>query len=110
MAMTESRMSLEHFLVLYSLLFATFFSVDATQVMRRPDDYNSSTVNSFQKRDNNKVSFAYFTNWGIYKANFRMLILFPLLGALSNVHNFLEPTDIVTDSLTRKSSLYQGSV
>lgn len=64
---------------------------DATQVMHRPDNYMdppripavdpNAVVNRIQKRAGPKVSFAYFTNWGIYGANF-------------------QPTDIVSTPLT----------
>ncbi|KAF8154682.1 glycoside hydrolase family 18 protein [Crassisporium funariophilum] len=62
--------------------------VDATQVMHRPDRYkeapNRFTIerdpktNVIQRRQTNgKVSFAYFTNWGIYGANFQPTDLKP---------------------------------
>lgn len=60
---------------------AAMVAVEATQVMHRPDNYKDaagtfkvesiSKTNAVQKRAANKVSFAYFTNWGIYDANFR---------------------------------------
>ncbi|KAF8874737.1 glycosyl hydrolases family 18-domain-containing protein [Infundibulicybe gibba] len=76
---------------LATLTCAAIVFVNATQVMHRPDNYKS-TPNSFQiekspktnhiqKRASGKVSFAYFTNWGIYGANF-------------------QPTDIVSSTLT----------
>lgn len=59
--------------------------------MKRPDNYKdvpktpktepNPKINIIHKRAGNKVSFAYFTNWGIYGANF-------------------QPTDIVTSTLT----------
>jgi len=72
-----------HYLfLLYSLLLSTVSTTYATQVMRRPEGYNgtvmtfataqNSTSHDLQKRATSKVSFAYFTNWGIYKANFRV--------------------------------------
>lgn len=67
-----------------SLLFLAYLAVgvvNATQVMHRPATYKeppatyaieeNPTVNTIQKRDTGKASMAYFTNWGIYAANFR---------------------------------------
>lgn len=62
------------------LLFAA--SALATQSMRRPANYKDApnivetetdpTVHRVQKRQSGgKNSFAYFTNWGVYGANFR---------------------------------------
>jgi len=69
--------------LLSALALAAIIAVDATQVMHRPERYkeapNKVTVDmnakthAIQRRaGNGKVSFAYFTNWGIYGANFRM--------------------------------------
>lgn len=73
--------SFKRFIALGALLSCTFLMADATQVMHRPDNYMdppripavdpNAVVNRIQKRDGPKVSFAYFTNWGIYGANFR---------------------------------------
>jgi chitinase len=84
------------------ILLNTFFGIDsgvvhATQIMRRPATYKNTaktfsieaapriitvakreedeSVNHtaiLDKRATGKASFAYFTNWGIYGANFRM--------------------------------------
>ncbi|KAF5366205.1 hypothetical protein D9758_005724 [Tetrapyrgos nigripes] len=62
-------------------LVSTVLNVSATQVMHRPDSFNK-TPNSFpieanprihtiSKRAGGKVQTAYFTNWGIYGANFQ---------------------------------------
>ncbi|EIN05503.1 hypothetical protein PUNSTDRAFT_122390 [Punctularia strigosozonata HHB-11173 SS5] len=65
-------------------------AVQATEVMRRPDNYKSApnvfptenvTPHVIHKRATAKVQAAYFTNWGIYGANF-------------------QPTDIVPEDLT----------
>jgi chitinase len=71
-----SRLSL-----IAALAFTAFIAVNGTQVMHRPVNYKdalrtfkteqSPKTNIIQKRAGNKVSFAYFTNWGIYGANFR---------------------------------------
>ncbi|KAH8103287.1 glycoside hydrolase family 18 protein [Cristinia sonorae] len=70
-------------------LFAAFVA-DATQVMHRPDNYKNVphkytlgnvTPQLIHKRSGSKVQAAYFTNWGIYGANF-------------------QPTDIVSSDLT----------
>lgn len=96
-------------MLIAALAFTAFIAVNGTQVMHRPAAYKSTPksvqteqnpkTNSIQKRATNKVSFAYFTNWGIYGANFRkeqyMLLL--VIYLLSRI----EPTDIVPSSLTR---------
>ncbi|KAK0204659.1 glycoside hydrolase family 18 protein [Desarmillaria ectypa] len=76
------------------LLFLAYLAVavvNATQVMHRPASYKeppttyaieeNPKVNRIQKRDTGKASMAYFTNWGIYAANF-------------------QPQNIVTNTLT----------
>ncbi|KAG6878469.1 hypothetical protein C0993_006311 [Termitomyces sp. T159_Od127] len=72
-----------------TLLVAVY--VDATQIMHRPSTYKTpaKTVQTeknpktkiITKRSSGRTSFAYFTNWGIYGANF-------------------QPTDIVSSTLT----------
>ncbi|KAI0816864.1 glycosyl hydrolases family 18-domain-containing protein [Trametes gibbosa] len=69
---------------------AAIVAADATQVMHRPEKYEA-TPHKFvstevkpqvmQKRAASKVQAAYFTNWGIYGANF-------------------QPTDIIPSTLT----------
>jgi len=66
------------------LLFAALalHCAEATQVMHRPDGYKDQPndfklekapkTNVVHRRANGKVNFAYFTNWGIYGANFRL--------------------------------------
>ncbi|KAG2004639.1 endochitinase [Coprinopsis cinerea AmutBmut pab1-1] len=64
---------------------------DATQIMRRPPQYKNRPntfamerqpkVHTLSRRATGKANFAYFTNWGIYGANF-------------------QPTDIVPDYIT----------
>lgn len=76
------------------MLLNTLLSANATQIMRRPDTYktparkfktesspqimtvgrrdvNETQAIDLNRRANGKASFAYFTNWGIYGANFR---------------------------------------
>jgi len=70
------------------LLAAGLLVADATQVMHRPDNYKDApnvfqtakivNTTTIHKRAQEKVSFAYFTNWGIYGANFRECILLPI--------------------------------
>ncbi|GLB41081.1 putative glycosyl hydrolase 18 family protein [Lyophyllum shimeji] len=83
--------SFKRLLLLATVIFMAAITVNGTQIMRRPSTYNS-TAHTFPiehhpktkvvtKRANGKVSFAYFTNWGIYGANF-------------------QPTDIVSSTLT----------
>lgn len=72
---------LRRHLLLLALLFGAVLCVHGTQVMHRPAAYKttpkavdtekSPKVTTIQKRAANKVSVAYFTNWGIYGANFR---------------------------------------
>ncbi|THU98625.1 hypothetical protein K435DRAFT_720591 [Dendrothele bispora CBS 962.96] len=62
-------------------ILSTVLTAGATEVMHRPDNFNK-TPNSFpleahprvhiiNKRAGQKVQTAYFTNWGIYGANFQ---------------------------------------
>lgn len=67
-----------HIVLLTMILVAV---VDATQVMHRPAGYKNAPnrfsvetdpkTNVIHKRATGKASIAYFTNWGIYGANFR---------------------------------------
>lgn len=74
---------------LVSALLATGILVaEATQSMHRPDNYKSApnkfaTEDNFEtttihKRADAKTNFAYFTNWGIYGADFRTSFLLNL--------------------------------
>jgi len=73
--------SCQRLFLLTSLVLSVLLTVDATQVMGRPDNYknpphtgvteSNPKVNVIEKRANSKTSFAYFTNWGTYGANFR---------------------------------------
>ncbi|PBK67315.1 hypothetical protein ARMSODRAFT_1020787 [Armillaria solidipes] len=83
-------MGFKHTLLLCIACFAVV-AVNATAVMRRPDNYKDSPTTTnpnttleardLEERHKGKASVAYFTNWGIYGANF-------------------QPQDIVTDSLS----------
>ncbi|KAF8066810.1 glycosyl hydrolases family 18-domain-containing protein [Lyophyllum atratum] len=83
--------SFKRLLLLATVAFMAAIAVNGTQIMRRPDTYKSAAkvfkmeqspkTKIIQKRASGKVSFAYFTNWGIYGANF-------------------QPTDIVDSTLT----------
>ncbi|KXN88676.1 Chitinase 1 [Leucoagaricus sp. SymC.cos] len=74
-----------------TLALAAFSAVEATQIMHRPANYKDAPhrfaietnpkTNKIQRRATSKASFAYFTNWGIYGANF-------------------QPTDIVSGPIT----------
>ncbi|KAF9447351.1 carbohydrate-binding module family 5 protein [Macrolepiota fuliginosa MF-IS2] len=69
--------------LLHAITFAlaAFTAVEATQVMHRPANYKEAPnrfaietdpkTNKIQRRATSKTSFAYFTNWGIYGANFQ---------------------------------------
>ncbi|KAF5381774.1 hypothetical protein D9615_005490 [Tricholomella constricta] len=85
-----AQSSFKRLLFLATMAFMAVITVNGTQIMRRPDSYktpartfpkerNPKTV--IEKRATGKASFAYFTNWGIYGANF-------------------QPTDIVDSILT----------
>lgn len=77
-------------LLLATVAFMTLIAVNGTQIMHRPDGYKSPLrtfkmeqdpkINTVQKRATGKVSFAYFTNWGIYGANFRKQLLSRFCG------------------------------
>ncbi|TDL20581.1 hypothetical protein BD410DRAFT_725659 [Rickenella mellea] len=87
MVLTFSRRILCAALVLYSVLGVVY----GTEVMHRPGAYKNppnrfsiaknASVEVVHKRASGKVQAGYFTNWGIYGANF-------------------QPTDIVTSTLT----------
>ncbi|KAL0958869.1 hypothetical protein HGRIS_014185 [Hohenbuehelia grisea] len=87
--MLADRIYLRH--VSWLLLVVAVLGVQATQVMHRPENYTAPLrtfkmeknpeTKIIQKRATGKVQVAYFTNWGIYAANF-------------------QPTDIVTSKLT----------
>ncbi|KAJ3564511.1 hypothetical protein NP233_g8251 [Leucocoprinus birnbaumii] len=84
-------MAFSRLLYAVTLVLAAFNAVEATQVMHRPANYKDAPnrfsiernphTNHITKRATSKASFAYFTNWGIYGANF-------------------QPTDIVSGPLT----------
>ncbi|KAJ3936331.1 MAG: glycosyl hydrolases family 18-domain-containing protein [Lentinula lateritia] len=77
--------------ILVSLLSFSALHVHATQVMHRPERFNTTPpavttetnpeIHVIQKRATAKTQVAYFTNWGIYAANF-------------------QPTDIIPSTLT----------
>ncbi|KAJ3906708.1 glycosyl hydrolases family 18-domain-containing protein [Lentinula edodes] len=77
--------------ILVSLLSFSALHVLATQVMHRPERFNTTPpvvttetnpeIHVIQKRATAKTQVAYFTNWGIYAANF-------------------QPTDIIPSTLT----------
>lgn len=74
-------MAIHSFFKRVIVLAVALMAVSATQVMQRPDNYKDPirtfktetppTPTIIQKRATGKVSAAYFTNWGIYGANFR---------------------------------------
>lgn len=80
-----ARSSFSRLLLLATVAFTALIAVNGTQVMHRPAQYKDALrqvkteatpkTNVIQKRAANKVSFAYFTNWGIYGANFRAYII-----------------------------------
>lgn len=99
-----------------TLAFAALSVVDATQIMHRPANFKDSPhrysietnpkTHHIQRRATSKASFAYFTNWGIYGANFRMTtFLLCMHYCVDTIFLLLEPTDIVSQPLTRKSYL-----
>ncbi|TFK37028.1 glycoside hydrolase family 18 protein [Crucibulum laeve] len=91
MGTMTSHSAFRRILLAVTVALTAVIVVDATQVMHRPDGYKDAPkrfaietnpkTNSIQRRATAKTSFAYFTNWGIYGANF-------------------QPTDIVTSPLT----------
>lgn len=83
-------MAFHHLLYAVTLALAAFNAVEATQVMHRPVNYKDAPnrfaiekdpkTNHIQRRATSKASFAYFTNWGIYGANFRTPVFYPCLA------------------------------
>ncbi|KAF9532699.1 glycosyl hydrolases family 18-domain-containing protein [Crepidotus variabilis] len=78
------RAPLQRLLTLSAVVLSALVAVNATQVMHRPDNYKeppnavvtskNATTHTIAKREahaSEKTSFAYFTNWGIYGANFQ---------------------------------------
>jgi chitinase len=73
-----------------TLALAAFSIVEATQIMHRPENYKDAPnrfmietnpkTNQIQRRATSKANFAYFTNWGIYGANFRKSVFYPFLN------------------------------
>ncbi|KAG5645943.1 hypothetical protein DXG03_004733 [Asterophora parasitica] len=73
-------------LLLATMAFMAVAAVYGTQVMHRPDNYKAPPrtfpqeanpkTDIIHKRAGGKVSFGYFTNWGIYGANFHILYSF----------------------------------
>ncbi|KAJ7267504.1 glycoside hydrolase superfamily [Mycena rebaudengoi] len=72
---------LKRALVLLTAVFALLGASNATQVMHRPANASAplrkfkieenAHINVVEKRATGKVQIAYFTNWGIYAANFQ---------------------------------------
>jgi chitinase len=79
-------MAFRNLLQAVTLILAALGAVETTQIMHRPDNYKDTPhrfsvesnpkTHRIQRRATSKASFAYFTNWGIYGANFRMSIFF----------------------------------
>ena len=74
--------SLWRFVSVALVLLNGFLAVESTQIMRRPPTYKNKPnefaieahpkMNTIERRAaNGKANFVYFTNWGIYGANFR---------------------------------------
>ncbi|KII85595.1 carbohydrate-binding module family 5 protein [Plicaturopsis crispa FD-325 SS-3] len=108
--------------LLVASLLASLVLVQGTQVMQRPADYKSparvysmeKTVHphTIQKRDTGKVQAAYFTNWGIYGANFQPQNITPsdlthILYAFADVS---ASTGVIslTDSYADEQKHYDG--
>lgn len=80
-------MAFHRLLQAVTFALAALSAVEATQVMHRPANYKEAPnrfaietnpkTNKIQRRATSKASFAYFTNWGIYGANFRMSTCHP---------------------------------
>ncbi|EAU86796.2 class V chitinase ChiB1 [Coprinopsis cinerea okayama7 len=74
---------------------------DATQIMRRPPQYKNRPntfamerqpkVHTLSRRATGKANFAYFTNWGIYGANFHILYSFADTDASTGAIKLTDP-------------------
>ncbi|KAF8908087.1 glycoside hydrolase superfamily [Gymnopilus junonius] len=96
--------------------------VDATQVMHRPARYKDAPnrfsvetdfkTNIMHKRATGKASIAYFTNWGIYGANFQPTDIVP--GPLTHILYAFADTDAsagtisLTDSYADEQKHFPG--
>jgi hypothetical protein len=102
---------------LLTLILAAFSAVEATQIMHRPANYKDAPhrfsvesnrkTHRIQRRATSKASFAYFTNWGIYGANFRMftfslLYQYQILNSYISGYGVLRHSRFVELSLSRK--------
>ncbi|XP_006456110.1 hypothetical protein AGABI2DRAFT_188164 [Agaricus bisporus var. bisporus H97] len=97
-------MALRNFLRAVTFVLAALSAVEATQVMHRPDAYKDAPrkfsietdpkTHRIQKRATSKASFAYFTNWGIYGANFQPTDIIP--GPLTHILYSFADTDAST--------------
>ncbi|THG94034.1 hypothetical protein EW026_g7352 [Hermanssonia centrifuga] len=85
-------LSLRHGLVLAIAIFTTILAANATQVMHKPANFmdaphkfetGNATPRVIHKRAGAKAQIAYFTNWGIYGANFQPTDIVP--GPLTHV-------------------------
>jgi chitinase len=83
--MANIRSPFKRVLLLATTACMLFLAVEGTQIMHRPAGYKnpartfakeaSPKINKIERRASGKASFAYFTNWGIYGANFRKILL-----------------------------------
>ncbi|KAG6873710.1 hypothetical protein C0995_012174 [Termitomyces sp. Mi166 len=99
--MAYSQSFFKRFLLLGLVAFLAAVTVDATQIMRRPSTYKtpaktvqtetSPKTKTITKRASGKTSFAYFTNWGIYGANFHILYAFADVNPSTGVISLTDP-------------------
>lgn len=85
--------------------------VNATQVMHRPDDYTepprkvatgNATAQVVYKRSTGNIQAAYFTNWGIYGANFQPTSINP--APLTHILYAFADTDASTGTISLTDS------
>ncbi|KDR70278.1 hypothetical protein GALMADRAFT_894859 [Galerina marginata CBS 339.88] len=99
-------------LLLVTISLAGIVIVDATQVMHRPERYkeapNRFTIekdpktNVIHRRATGKASIAYFTNWGIYGANFQPTDIVP--SPLTHILYSFADTDASTGAISLTDS------
>ncbi|KAG5635930.1 hypothetical protein H0H81_009643 [Sphagnurus paluster] len=120
-----AQSTFKRFVLLAAMAFMAVAVVDAQSIMRRPDNYMSPAkkfptqqnpqINTVQRRrSSGKVSFAYYTNWAIYGANFPPTSIVD--SSLTHILYAFADTDpntgaiLLTDSWSDEEKQYPGDL